>query len=186
MYGLVNKALQDFVCRSHGREAWERIRTAAGVNEPAFVSMKSYPDAVTYSLVGAASEELRVPAGALLEQFGEHWMVFTANEGYGDLIRTVGSTFFEFIATLNGLHARLSSLFPMLRPPGLRLSDITATSARLHYTSQRAGLAPFVIGLLKGLGRHFDVQVTAVLDKAKADGHDHDEFLVTIAPRTRA
>jgi hypothetical protein len=48
----------------------------------------------------------------------------------------------------------------------------------LHYQSHRAGLAPFVRGLITGLGQLFDtvVEVTHAADKSA--GADHDEFII--------
>ena len=49
---------------------------------------------------------------------------------------------------------------------------------RVHYISERPGLAPFVIGLLSGVGKRFNNTVDATLERAKDDGHPHDVFLV--------
>ena len=72
MYGLVNQALEDFVRRGFGDAAWKQIRDNAGLNLEMFVSMDSYPDEVTYQLVGAATEVLNLDAARILEAFGEH------------------------------------------------------------------------------------------------------------------
>ena len=31
MYGMVNKAVEDMVCRNYGAPTWERIKAQAGV-----------------------------------------------------------------------------------------------------------------------------------------------------------
>ena len=50
---------------------------------------------------------------------------------------------------------------------------------RLHYFTQRAGLAPFVIGLVKGLGKMFQTPVKSVtLIGSRDQGADHDLFLI--------
>jgi len=67
MYGLVNQALEDFVRRGFGDAAWKQIRDNAGLNLEMFVSMDSYPDEVTYQLVGAATEVLNLDAARILE-----------------------------------------------------------------------------------------------------------------------
>ncbi len=182
MYGLVNKALQDFVCRHHGEETWTRIRQRAGIKTPTFIGMQSYPDEVTYALVGAASAELSQPAGDLLERFGEHWMVFTAVEGYGDLLRCAGTNYIGFLSTLNAMHARLRTVFPALKPPEITVSDATATTCRLQYRSERPGLARFVVGLLKGLGRLYQVDVDVAQVGSKDSGAPCDEFTIATRP----
>lgn len=50
---------------------------------------------------------------------------------------------------------------------------------KLHYYSHREGLAPFVVGLMQGLGKMFKTPVTVRLVEAKTQGADHDVFDVT-------
>ena len=56
-----------------------------------FVSNEGYPDGMTYDLVGAASSVLALPAPEVLEAFGRHWVIHTAQEGYGDLMAAGGA-----------------------------------------------------------------------------------------------
>lgn len=186
MYGLVNRAIEDMVRTHHGDEAWDRIKRKAGVDVEAFISMESYPDAVSYGLVGAASEVLGQPAEALLEAFGEHWTLYTAQQGYGQLFRAGGSSFKEFMQNLHALHTQVGHSFPDLRPPSFWCTEVTDSSLRLHYQSTRLGLGPMVIGLVRGLGTMFDTDVTITPDRRRADGADHDEFVVRFAARGTA
>ena len=58
MYGLVNKAVEELVVSNFGEDKWELIKSKAGVDVDVFISNESYPDSMTYDLVGAASEVL--------------------------------------------------------------------------------------------------------------------------------
>ena len=178
MYGLVNKAVQDLIVTKFGQEKWIEIKEEAAIDVETFVSMDSYPDEVTYKLVGAASVVLGIPAETILETFGEYWTEFTAKEGYGEVFSLAGNTFLEFIQNLDNLHSRVGLSFPKLEPPRFHCSDITEDSLRLHYYSDRDGLAPMVSGLIRGLAKHFETEVHASLDKSRANGDDHDEFLI--------
>lgn len=180
MYGLVNKAVEDLVCSRFGEETWTLILERAGVDTVGFVSMESYPDEITYKLVAAASEVLEVPAPALLEAFGEHWILYTAHEGYGELIWMFGSTLREFLGNLDNMHTRVGLSFPDLRPPSFVVRDAGPGMIDVEYHSIREGLAPMVIGLLKGLGRNFnqDVGIEHVHGR---DREGFDLFRVEIA-----
>lgn len=182
MYGLVNQAIEDLVQERFGRHRWESIRARAKTDVASFVSMKSYPDEVTYNLVAAASVELGVPVAELLEAFGEYWTLYTARKGYGELLTLGGSTFLEFLQNLDALHGHVAATFPELRPPIFWCSDITGGSVRLHYRSDRPGLAPMVIGLVRGLGKMFNTAVTIAQVASRSDGADHDEFQITYVP----
>ncbi|EFK96017.1 Soluble guanylate cyclase gcy-31, partial [sediment metagenome] len=60
-----------------------------------------------------------------------------------------------FLLNLNLMHTRVKLMFPKLVPPRIECHEVTATSLRLHYFSHRSGLAPFVVGLVEGLGEMF-------------------------------
>jgi len=159
MYGLINKAIHGLVRERFGPEAWERIRTRAGVPDEPFLSMESYPDAVTYDIVAAATEELGMPAADILRAFGRYWTVYTATAGYGELMATAGRSFPEFLRNLDQLHSRVRLSFPRLEPPSFSVSDERADALTLHYFTGRQGLAPLVEGLLQGLAERFGVEV---------------------------
>lgn len=183
MYGLVNLAIEDLVRSQFGDSQWTAIQKRAGVDLPTFVGMQPYPDSITYQLVGAASEELGIPADTLLEALGEYWTLYTARKGYGDILALGGRTFVEFVQNLDMMHAHIALSMPQLRPPSFWCTNLTDTSLRLHYRSERDGLAPMVIGLVRGLGQMFetDVQVEQVV--RTSEGSDHDEFQVRYSPR---
>jgi len=166
----------------HGESVWEQIKIKAGVDVDVFMSNESYSDDVTYNLVGAASEVLKVPAEQILISFGEHWVLHTAAEGYGGLMKAAGKTLPDFMRNLPNFHSRVTMIFPKLQPPHFKCTDITDRSLRLHYFSHRKGLAPFVVGLMQGLGKHFKTPVTVRQTAAKELGLDHDEFQIDWTP----
>jgi hypothetical protein len=92
MYGMVNKALEDMVCTQFGESVWEDIKSCAGVDIDVFMSNEAYPDDMTFQLLSAASEVLKIPAEVVLEAFGEHWVLHTAQKGYGGLMQATGSS----------------------------------------------------------------------------------------------
>lgn len=175
MYGLVNQAVEELISERFGRDVWLEVKARAGVTDEAFVSMVAYPDAVTYQLVAAASEVVHLPAEALLEAFGEYWTLYTGSRGYGAMFDRGGSTFAEFMGNLHQLHTHVARSFPQLQPPSFWCTDVTDGYLRLHYQSTREGLAPMVIGLIKGLGVRYATTVR-VEHVRSADEVGHDEF----------
>jgi hypothetical protein len=186
MYGMVNRAIEDLVCEKFGEEAWKQVKAASGVDVDLFVRNETYPDDVTYRLVAGASRVLGVNAGIVLETFGEHWIVSTARDGYGELLDAAGKTVPEFLQNLPNFHTRVVLIFPKLNPPKFVCSDVEHESLHLHYWSHRPGLAPMVVGMMRGLGKMFatDVHTDMVLDRAT--GADHDEFIVHWGSAARA
>ena len=182
MYGLVNRALQQLVCARCGEAVWDEIRTHAGVEEEVFLRMDSYPDDVTYRLVAAASEVLELSVADLLKQFGHYWMKYTMVEGYGALLFDLGPTLHDALAALDGMHARVSLLYPALKPPMFRLSNVSAGGMSLHYHSDRVGFAPMIIGLVEGLGERYGVTVDVRHAVVKGESGDHDRFDICVSP----
>jgi hypothetical protein len=176
MYGLVNRALQEVVIAHGGEECWERVARRAGHASGDFISIEGYPDELTYALVGAASEELAIPAPELLRAFGVHWVLETARKSYGPLLDAGGTSLREFLVNLPSLHARISLIFPHLRPPEFVIVDAGDQHVELEYHSGREGLAPFVVGLLEGLGEMFETPVT-VEQTGLRDELGHDVFV---------
>ena len=159
MYGLVNRAIEGLVRRDFGDDVWNRVVERAGVGQSGFVAMEVYDDAVTYGLVGAASQELKLAPEVLLEAFGEYWTTYTIEEGYGATLDLMGDSLEAFLDNLDELHARVGSSMPGLVPPSFSREVVGQDDWVLHYVSEREGLAPMVIGLLRGLARRFDESV---------------------------
>ena len=176
MYGLVNRAIEGLVLEKFGQDAWRRICKRAQLGQPNFVAMEAYDDAITYGLVAAASAELGMKPEAILEAFGEYWTQYTIEEGYGNLLSMMGNTLEEFLENLDSMHARVGGTMPQLVPPSFEREPQPDGSSILHYRSDREGLAPMVLGLLKGLAKRFGVRLEVRQLEPAAPGHER--FLV--------
>lgn len=178
MYGLVNKAIEDMVCHHFGEEIWETIRQKADIEVEAFISMNPYSDEVTHRLVQAATEVLGLSSSEILSAFGEYWVLYTAMEGYSELMAMAGDNLPEFLHNLNNLHSRVGLSFPQLQPPSFSCASHSSQHLSLHYYSNREGLAPMVVGLIKGLGTRFNQNVDITHIQDRQQGANHDEFSI--------
>ena len=184
MYGLVNKAIADMIRSQFGEETWQEIRQLAAVENDTFVSMEGYPDDVTHRLVKAGSQVLGLSSSQIMQAFGVFWVQFTATEGYGELMDMSGDNLPEFLQNLDNLHARVGVSFPQLKPPSFESYESSnGNELTLEYHSERDGLAPMVLGLVKGLGDRFDTDVEISQTLSRDDGAEHDEFTVKYKER---
>jgi hypothetical protein len=183
MYGLINAALKQFVMDNHGADLWERIASVAAPGVEQFDKMSPYPDEMTYRILGRASELSGIDGDALLSDFGDFWVSYTNDQGYGPMFEVAGDSLREFLLSLDVLHARVGRSFPKLRPPSFRFDPIDASTMRMHYLSSREGLCPMVFGLIRGLGRRFATDVTVSEDVCARRGAAHCEFIVGLGPR---
>jgi Haem-NO-binding len=160
MYGLVNKAVKDLVVSNFGKDKWDLIAEKAGIPLEEFIPLRTYDDSITYSLVGAASQVLGLSGDDILKAFGKYWIIFTAHEGYGELMNLFGQNFDDCLMNLNQMHNRMGAMMPDLKPPRFSVENTTDGDIRLEYHSSRAGLAPMVYGLIEGLSVKHNTKVS--------------------------
>jgi hypothetical protein len=84
------------------------------------------------------------------------------------------------------MHAKIKVSLPELEPPMFRATDITASGFRLHYYSKRPGLAPVVVGMMKGVAKLYGRTIDMRLDRPRGEGRDHDEFSVIYVTAAQA
>jgi hypothetical protein len=159
MYGLVNRAVQQLVEQHLGPTGWARVCKQAGISDDGFVAVSAYPDQMTYKLVGAVSQEMGMSPEQVLEAFGEYWILYTAQEGYGDLLQMGGDNLRDFLGNLDHMHSRVESLFTEMVLPQFSVEDEGPGRYLLLYQSHREGLGPMVNGLVKGLAKRFNQNI---------------------------
>lgn len=181
MYGMVNQAIEAMVTEKFGAEEWERVKARAGIDEPAFVAMKQYPDSVTYALAGAVAEQLELPLPDVLRAFGGYWIDYARRGPWGKLMMSAGTCTYELLAALDEMHARIAVSFPELRPPSFRVHPREG-GVLLEYRSERPGLSPFVVGLVEGIGTLFGERVEVEQVTSRDAGAPVDSFMVRASP----
>ena len=173
MYGMINKAIRTLVIRETNEEVWEQVLIKSGVSEDVFEDLESYDDSVTFSLVGAVSETLEIDPADVLEMFGVYWAVDVAPKGYGEYFDAFGDDFESFVAGLDEMHVRITKMLPSLVPPAFEIEELGENHFKVHYVSQRDGLAPLAVGMLKGVALHFGGEADITQIKYKGtDGLD--------------
>ena len=179
MYGMIHKAIRDMVTTVHGEEAWQKVLTESGAADSDFLSLRSYDDHIAYDLVGACSSILQAPAEACLEDFGRFWILVTASEHYGEMMRSYGQDTFGLLQHMNEMHERISSTFFGYKPPHFTVETTSEASCLLHYRSIREGLSPFVVGLVLGLGEFFGEAIEITLKSSvNENGGEYSVFNV--------
>lgn len=178
MYGMVNKAIVEYIQNHHDLEVWREIKAKANLPVDHFISMEQYPDSVSVAMIMATAEMQDRSATTILEEIGEYWIEFALKSDYGDLLEVSGDTLPEVLMNLNHLHERVGQAFANLDPPSFWCTDVTQNSLVLHYASSRLGLAPMVIGLVKGLSTMLGVTSTVDPITRPNSESDHAEFLV--------
>jgi len=63
---------------------------------------------------------LGLPIENVLEVFGQCWLTFCMDNGYEEMLRTLGADFTSFVQNLDALHAHLSRTYTKLLYPSFR------------------------------------------------------------------
>ncbi len=179
MYGMVNKAIKEYISTQYGDGAWREVKRRADIQDDNFISMDQYSDEVSVGMVVAAAAALEKSPAAFLEEVGEYWIAFALDSHYGDLLRDAGDTLPEILDNLDNLHVRVGYSFDNLKPPSFWCTDVTDKDLILHYVSERDGLAPMVNGLVKGLARMLNTTCEVEQIRTKGVEATEDQFRVT-------
>jgi Heme NO binding. len=179
MYGLVNKAIEDLICKEFGEDKWDEIVEDSDIGVDGFISMDNYDDDITYSLVASISKILGLSPEQVLQTFGKFWTTYTASKGYESILLMTGDNIEEFLFNIDELHSRITVTYPEMTPPKFTTHKITDNHFELEYRSDRSGLAPMVIGLLEGIGERFNKEVSvSQISTIESDGVDKFSFII--------
>lgn len=169
MYGMIHRALRQMVQDSAGTDAWAAIERNAGVGPTEMISGEVYDDAVTLRLIAATAALTATPAEALLIEFGRFWVGFAERGSFGHILNFTGKDIATFIANLDRMHDGVRAVMPDARMPSFAVVHSAPGHIIVDYRSTRAGLEPFVRGLLLGLIDRFSF-TGSVSEGAPGDG----------------
>ena len=156
MYGMIFDFMRDYVIEKHGGKAtWSMLLEQTGQSPyKIYFPVKDYPDAEIVALAVKASEALKLPLEAVLEDFGKFtghrlvtfYYMYIKNEKFRtlDIIESAGTY----------IHDALHRHNPLRKPPVISAERISADEITLHYTSQRR-LCHVVRGIVAGVAEHF-------------------------------
>lgn len=105
---------------------------------------------------------------------------FCQESGYDRILQVLGGTLRDFICNLDALHDHLAAIYPGMRAPSFRVSDRESDGALiLHYYSERDGLEPIVVGIVKTVARKLlDTEISVEIFKQKESEGDHVQFVI--------
>jgi hypothetical protein len=167
VYGLINDAMRRHVTETAGEHVWARVADRAGM-PTTYAALTYYDDEVTVALLQAAAVELGRPVAELLRGFGTYWSARVGPDFYPDILGAAGTDVVSVLRNLDEMHGRVMLLYPELRPPSFTLVEGSA-GTEVVYRSDRAGLEPFVIGLLEGLGELYGTPATVTHLRGSAE-----------------
>ncbi len=159
MHGLINRAIQLFVCDNFGASRWQRICRAARLEECEFEAMLHYEDAVTERLLDAVAAEIGVARDAVLEDIGTYLVSHPNVEALRRLLRFGGESFVEFLHSLDELPERARLAVDDLGLPALDLRAVEEGRFALSCRFPYPGFGHVLIGVLRTLADDYGALV---------------------------
>jgi predicted Ser/Thr protein kinase len=177
MHGLIFVQLQRFAQKQGSITSWEALLQEARLPSKGYSPARAYPDEEMLALVAAAGRLLNIPAGAVLEAFGE----FVAPELirlYGKLIKPEWKTLDLIENTEQLIHAAVRVGNPGAEPPVLTCVRSTPDELQMVYSSGRQ-LCCVAKGIVKGVARHYGETIHIAEDACMLKGDPYCALHVT-------
>lgn len=151
MHGLINKAIQSFVCHTYGRDRWQSVMEAAGCEFSEFEAMLTYEAELTQGVLDALRRELNRDLDDILEDLGT-FLVSDAEMGrLRRLLRFSGVSYADFLHSLDDLPDRVRLAVSDLHLPPLELREHANGQYTLTCGTEIPGFGCVIMGLLRAM-----------------------------------
>lgn len=159
MHGLINKSIQCFLRDTYGPDRWREIAYTAHLGFDSFEPMLIYPVTQTEAVLQAAVTVLDRPREVLLEDLGTYLVANRNLEALRRLLRFGGSTFRDFLHSLDDTRGRGLLALPDLDLPELELSERNPDNFTLLCRFQVQGVGHVLMGLLRSMADDYGTLV---------------------------
>jgi predicted hydrocarbon binding protein len=158
VHGIIFSELKKYVDTKFGGSTWQTLLSEAGLGSKLYMTIQSYPDADAVALVMTASRLTGKPAPAILQDFGEFIAPDLVNM-YHSLVRPEWKTLELLENVEKTIHTVVRSRHEGAAPAQIRCERVGANELVLTYQSARK-MCPVAVGIVKGLGKHYNQQVS--------------------------
>lgn len=175
MHGLINRAIQSFVCNTYGLQRWQRVTEAACLNFSDFEAMLIYDDDQTSRVLAALCAQLGRDQSEVLEDLGTYLVSHPEVEALRRLLRFGGVTYVDFLHSLDDLPDRARLAVSDLQLPAMELREHSAGHFTLTCQPGLPGFGWMMMGLLRAMADDYGALV--MLDH---DGEQDGPEVITI------
>jgi hypothetical protein len=159
MYGLVHRALQCFAQDTYGDALWDKVVAEANLQFREYEAMLVYPDHHLDDVLGALSVQLETTPAQVSEDVGAYLVTHERMESVRRLLRFGGTTYEEFVLSLDDLHDRVKLALPDLELPRLEVEVHSQRSFSVSLDFARKGFGAVLLGILRAMGDDYGALV---------------------------
>ncbi|MDO5641624.1 MAG: heme NO-binding domain-containing protein [Paracoccus sp. (in: a-proteobacteria)] len=154
MHGFIIRGIELFLRARHGADIWAEVSAEAGIDRRGTMLLRSYPAETAQRLLMLASRSLRISHEELLEDIGG-WI--PRIDAVRHVMRFSGSSFEDFVLSLDDLHDRGRVVLPGLDLPRIATRLIAPRHYLLAISADEADWYPVLAGFLRGMADDYGV-----------------------------
>lgn len=151
MDALLLRSLQSYVLDTFGPESWQRVCAAAGLTVATFEPMLRYDPGTADRIAQVVAQVLGRSVDTVWEDLGTYLVTNPDQEGVRRLLRFGGTSFTDFLHSLEELPGRARLAMPHLDAPELTLDEVGPDWYELRCRSPVRGLQRVLAGLLTAM-----------------------------------
>lgn len=176
MHGIIFKSLKDFVVAEYDHDAWDEVRSRAGLDQRVYLPIDTYDDAELVDLVEAVADLTGEPIPDLLESYGR-FVAGQLLDTYGNVVREEWDALDLVANAEDRIHAVLREHNPDLSPPTLACRRDDESRVTVFYRSRRR-LCFVAKGIVHGVADHHGESVTVTETTCMHEGADYCQLVV--------
>jgi len=180
MHGMINRGLQSYICDVHGVDVWEETCEQAKLPFCDFEYMLTYDDSTTEDLLNSFGALTHRKRDEILEDFGTYMVSDNALNVMRRLLKFGGSSYVEFLHSLNFVYDRAKMAVPDLDIPTMELVENNPTQFVLYTRFRKRGFGPTLLGLLRALANDYNMLVSITHSRRILKHVDEDIFTINL------
>lgn len=159
MKGVIAVCLANLVQEKFGKEKWHEILEASGLPKTTFfMPSTNVEDAAVMTVVESTCKVLNLSLQQAADAFGDYWVNDYAPKIYKAYYRGKDNAK-DFLLDMDKVHISVTERIADAKPPKFEYQWLDEKTLIMKYISHR-GLIDFLVGLIKGVGKHFNEKLT--------------------------
>lgn len=151
MDALLLRSLQSYVLDTFGLSDWQEVCRRAGLTTETFEPMLRYDCGTADRVARVVADVLGRSVDTVWEDVGTYLVTNPDREGVRRLLRFGGTSYSDFLHSLEELPGRARLAMPHLEAPELTLDEVGPDQFELRCQSPLQGLQRVMVGLLTAM-----------------------------------
>ena len=149
------RSLQSYVLDTFGTSSWQKVCSAAGLTVSSFEPMLRYDQGTADQIALVVAGVLGRSVDTVWEDVGTYLVTNPDQEGVRRLLRFGGTSYADFLHSLEELPGRARLAMPHFDAPDLTLDEVGPDTFELRCQSPVRGLQRVLVGLLTAMADDF-------------------------------